>query len=393
MKRIVVLVTAVILCLSVLSGCGEGKPKCYSVSELPEGTWRDSEVNAVTYVDNNFIAAAQGNTHYYVSDTTVTETDNVIHHNSDACIYREDMTGEHEVEKMDISGEWRWINPVGDYIFYVNCYSGGMIYGGKIERYDMVKKQTKVYEFPKLGEYKYNNLFVVGEQMYFTSNYYKGTSLNERICRADLDGRNAKILKEGPYFWLLGNDEEYIYYNVIERDENDVSVDVLYALSLDGEEDRELFSVLSDDYWSFSVAKDSSGKTCIYGEATSTYSEDRDYLLIYNVEDATRTKVNKYEIDTYATNYRFEVESSNGVDAYFTYKNADDNISIGKFDHENLATVQLADTLDDRIENVSVVGDYVYYTTDKNVNGSFYEYIHRVKPDGSVDDITKGFER
>lgn len=394
MKKKIILITTLMLCLTLLSGCGGEKSKLYSVSELPEGAWRDSAVNTITYIGNNFIAAAQGDTHYYVSDRTATQDGYTTHINSDAYLYREDMTGAHELEKIDITGEWRWINPVGDYLYYVNCNSGGMVYGGQIERYDTVTKQTKVFEFPKLANYKFNSLFVVGEQMYFTCYFLEGTDAVERLCRADLDGKNAKILEEDSGIYLIGNDDKFIYYYVIERNDEGERIDFVRAISLDGTEEKELFNVLSDDYWGFSVVKDSNGKTCIYGQATATESSVRtDVVKIYNATDGTETMVYEYEIDTYDTNYRFDVESSTGVEAYFTYRNADNNTAIGKFDHESLATAHIADTLDGRIANVSVIGDYVYYTTEKNVNGSFYAYIHRVNPDGSVDDITEGFER
>ncbi len=378
MKKILSVIILTLI-MTLLCGCGCDRiPKYYSVDEVPEGAWRDSGLNSVTYVDNIYIAAKQGNTHYYVSDHTGTEQ-------NENCLYREDMTGEHEIEKIYLSGrQCRWINPVGDFVFYVSDAYVGNGSSTHIERYDLIKKQAFQYDFSKLG-HDFGHLFVVGEQMYFNSYYYKDTSTWYRLCRADLDGKNIKILKDGPSsLWILGNDDRYIYY------EDD---DICYALSLNGDEDKELFSMPIDDEWNsalawnVAVAKTDDNKTCIYAE--NTYE---DFIIIYNVADGTQEIRNLYEIDSHDTDYCYAVDQSTGNEICFIYENVENATSIGKFDADITKTICVADTLESDVfvKTISVVDEFVYYMTKKNISGTYDDYYtHRINPDGSIDEITK----
>ena len=201
MKKILAAIMAIIMLIS-LAACGENQGNqtaedtgATQMSELPDGAWRDSATNtslqttrnvSYTHCGNNYIAASQGDTVYYIANNT---------------LYREDLTNKHDSTSFELENKctYRYVNPIGDYVYLAcNRYtSNGTFTNGWIVRVNIhTGENNKLVEFDEEIE----NLIVDNGFMYYILNVDNPNS--DKICRAKLDATEQTV--------LAGNDDGFV---------------------------------------------------------------------------------------------------------------------------------------------------------------------------------------
>lgn len=226
----------VIVMLITLAACGEDQSNqtaddkgTTQMSKLPDGAWRDSAINtslqttrnvSYTHCGNNYIAALQGDTVYYVANNK---------------LYREDLTGKHEKESFELENKctYRYVNPIGDYVYLAcNRYtSNGTFTKSWILSVNIhTGENEKIVEF----EQEIDNLIIDEGFMYYMLDVDNPNS--DKIYRAELNATGQTALAGNDDGFVIGGFtlyKERIYYGYSIDNNRQIC-----SMALDGSDDK-----------------------------------------------------------------------------------------------------------------------------------------------------------
>lgn len=346
-----------------------GKTKNHEneLDALPEGAWRDSEVNSFVDFDNNYLASVQGNTHYYYTNNK---------------LYREDITGEHEIETAEVYG-CRNICPAGDYVYFINesPASSGPYKNGRIVKYNVHTKEISQYE-GTLGAYEgYKNLAYKDGYIYYMIISYN----NEQIARANPENGEVEVLVKDRNITHYCIEGDKIYYHFYARNSSDERISEIYSMNLDGSDNKKILELKELLYMTSFMPYTKDGKTYIYLYSTHAPGE-RAAFTIYDVDSDSSVLVYEDEVDTTETEGKLPLPDMtlNG-DLCFSYGNG---IGVLKQTTDNSWLTQKVMPAEQK-EDWCVIGDYLYFTTEKEEATSTHEILHRTLPDGTTQTITE----
>lgn len=323
-----------------LAACGENQNKqtvegtgITQMSKLPNGAWRDNTTNislqttrnvSYSHCGNNYIAASQGDTVYYIANNK---------------LYREDLTGNHEKVSFELENKctYRYVNPIGDYVYLAcNRYtSNGTFTKSWIVRVNIhTGEDENILEF----EQEINNLIIDKDFMYYMLDVDNPNS--DKIYRAKLNAIEQTV--------LVGDDNGFVIGGfTLYKDR------IYYGYSIDN--NRKICSMALDG---------SDSKTVIDGKTVGIekIKVGSDVVIIGD---------NLYFTDNYTNPYR--KVTLNGEELETTYEKADDiyqKLGVAGIENvDNNAVMRLrCSVIDNKIFTVN--DDGVTYCYDKE-NGEY----------------------
>ena len=339
MKKFFAAIMIIVMLIS-LAACGENQNKqtvegtgITQMSKLPNGAWRDNTTNislqttrnvSYSHCGNNYIAASQGDTVYYIANNK---------------LYREDLTGNHEKVSFELENKctYRYVNPIGDYVYLAcNRYtSNGTFTKSWIVRVNIhTGEDENILEF----EQEINNLIIDKDFMYYMLDVDNPNS--DKIYRAKLNAIEQTV--------LVGDDNGFVIGGfTLYKDR------IYYGYSIDN--NRKICSMALDG---------SDSKTVIDGKTVGIekIKVGSDVVIIGD---------NLYFTDNYTNPYR--KVTLNGEELETTYEKADDiyqKLGVAGIENvDNNAVMRLrCSVIDNKIFTVN--DDGVTYCYDKE-NGEY----------------------
>lgn len=282
--------------------------------------------NTLGNIKNGGSVAVQGDWLYYSFGPSYIEgkSDNIYAYKKDGSL------------KIKLSNNFgKYINVVGDWIYYSRYGGGNGIYKVRIDGTDETKLDSDHYcAF----------LTVIGDKIYYVSDYNATT-----LFRMNVDGSNKVAL--GEYIYSANVSGNYIYYK------DTAELNTLYKMNLDG-----------------------TGKTRVSDESVESYIVDGEWIYfrandhkLYKMKTDGSEKTSIGNVDTYDYNI---------LNGWVYYVNTQDK-HLYKIKADGSGNIKLSD---DNASEVSVDGEWIYYYTSEP--GSYFvNSFYRIHLDGSQKEL------
>lgn len=370
MKKLFAILISLIICLS-FTACEKEQAKTNGditsqKEEMPIDAWSDSETNTFVSSNNNKLAASQGNTHYYAVDTL---------------LYREDMTGKHETESVNIGGSESYysssgdvsivrnICPVGDTVYFTYCaLPKGQYITGNIYSHNF---NTNTSNSDFLGKTRAVSLAYNDGYLYF-----RDSDLN--LCRANIKTEEITVLLNDDEVFSYEIHNNKIYYDnyvVIEGQKNR-SIEI-HSMNLDGSEKKLLFQSQFDNYNHFCIIDNNLQFTL---SKTENSAEQQFVYSLSENEFISSSKFAEFPHLALKINNSYYSENEKGICKY-------EQTSKGEWKEKLLYNVP-KNELFNNIDEWSLIGNTLYYTDDVEQN-----HTYRMKLDGSTETLKNEYRK
>lgn len=352
-----------------------------------EGAWLDSDTNTFINFSENGVAAKQGNTHYYMVTNKTGE-------GYDSYMYREDMTGEHETEIIEISsGYAHYPLPVGRYVYYFGTSMGGNSDHSPwhLYRYDCLTGENKYYQSTDLYSYivagvrRKNYVFCDG-YLYIAGNY------DSVIYKCDLENETAEeFYISDRQIYSIFTDGNKLFYEVGIPEAETICI---YSLDFNTKEtemlvdlkttDRSIYEVVIEGgnaiiYYMDSTVTDGISVPCAYNVATG---ETTRYFTDAKVEYAGETvEISRIYMLRIGNTVYAELHSADSNDGYIYCCFDGDSAGYVSDIDPNILVYDGKGSMRSELFGLTEIDGYLYYESQEDFHNNVF-CMHRITPEG-----------